>query len=106
MYAVVTIAGEQIRAEAGQRLRVPRLELDEGTQEDFTNVLLVSSGDGETKIGTPTVEGASVRATVVGHGRGRKIVVFKMKRRKGYRRRNGHRQSYTEILVNDVVVPN
>ena len=106
MYAVVKIAGEQVRAEAGKRIRVPLLALEAGTQQDFTDVLLLSSGDGEMHVGAPTVEGAAVRGTVVGHGRGKKIVVFKMKRRKGYRRRNGHRQSYTEILIDDIVVPN
>ena len=106
MYAVVEIAGQQVRAEAGKSIRVPRLALDEGAKEDFPKVLLLSSGDGDTRIGTPTVEGALVRATVVGHGRGKKVVVFKMKRRKGYRNRNGHRQDYTEIQVDDIVVPN
>jgi len=105
MYAVVRIAGEQVRVDKGQRLRVPKLDLAEGTQQEFTNVLLVSK-EGETFVGTPTVEGASVRATVVGHGRGEKIVVFKMKRRKKYRRRRGHRQDYTEIQVDDIALPN
>ena len=72
----------------------------------FGDVLLVATETGETQVGTPTVEGATVKATVVAHGRGKKIVVFKMKRRKGYRRRNGHRQSYTEIVVDDIVLPN
>lgn len=105
MYAVVNIAGHQVRVDKGQRLRVPRLDLEEGAEESFTDVLLVS-GEGKTQIGQPHVEGAAVKATVVGHGRGEKIVVFKMKRRKNYRRRNGHRQDYTEILVDEIVAPN
>ena len=104
MYAVVNIAGHQVKVDKGQRLRVPRLQAEEGSTQEFTDVLLVS-GD-ETKIGSPTVEGASVSATVVGHGRGDKIVVFKKKRRKKYRRRTGHRQDYTEIRVEDIVLPN
>ena len=105
MYAVVNIAGHQIKVDKGQGLRVPRLQAEEGSTQEFTDVLLIS-GDDETRIGSPTVEGASVSATVVGHSRGDKIVVFKKKRRKKYRRRNGHRQDYTEIRVEDIVLPN
>ena len=68
--------------------------------------MLLVADEGETKVGNPTVEGASVSATVVGHGRGDKIIVFKKKKRKKYRRRNGHRQDYTEIQVEDIVLPN
>ena len=105
MYAVVNIAGHQVKVDKGQRLRVPRLAVEEGTTQEFTDVLLVSN-EGETQIGSPTVEGASVSATVVGHGRGEKILVIKKKRRKKYRRRNGHRQNYTEIQVDEIVLPN
>jgi len=106
MYAVVKIAGEQVRVDKGLKLRVPKLNLEEGAQQEFTDVLLVSKDDGETLVGTPTVEGAAIKATVVGHGRGKKIVVFKMKRRKTYRQRNGHRQDFTEIQVEDIVLAN
>ena len=105
MYAVVNIAGQQVKVDKGQRLRVPRLQVAEGSTQEFTDVLLVAD-DGETKVGSPIVEGASVSATVVGHGRGDKIVVFKKKKRKKYRRRTGHRQDYTEIQVEDIVLPN
>ena len=105
MYVVVNIAGHQIKVDKGQRLRVPRLAVEEGTAQEFTDVLLISN-DGETRIGSPTIEGASVSATVVGHGRGEKILVIKKKRRKKYRRRNGHRQDYTEIQVDEIVLPN
>ncbi len=105
MYAVVNIAGHQVKVDRGQCLRVPRLQAEEGSTEEFTHVLLVSGGD-EIRVGSPTVEGASVSATIVSHGRGDKIVVFKKKRRKKYRRRNGHRQDYTEIRVEDIVLPN
>ena len=105
MFAVVNIAGHQVKVDKGQRLRVPRLQVEEGSRQQFTDVLMVSD-EGETKIGSPTVEGASISATVVGHGRGDKIVVFKKKKRKKYRRRTGHRQDYTEIQVEDIVLPN
>ena len=101
MYVVVSIAGHQVKVDKGQRLRIPRLAVEEGTTQEFTDVLLVAD-DGETRIGSPTVEGASVSATIVGHGRGEKILVIKKKRRKKYRRRNGHRQDYTEIHVDEI----
>ena len=103
MYAVVNIAGHQVKVDKGLRLRVPRLQVEEGSTQEFTDVLLVSS-EGETKVGSPTVEGASVSATVVGHGRGDKIIVFKKKRRKGYRVKNGHRQPYTQIKIGSLSV--
>lgn len=106
MYAVVRIAGQQIHAEPGKRVRVPRLAAEAGGKQEFADVLLIATEDGHTRVGMPTVEGAAVRATVVGHGRGPKVVVFKMKRRKGYRRRAGHRQDYTEIAIDEIVVPN
>ena len=105
MYAVVNIAGHQVKVDKGQRLRVPRLAVEEGTTQEFTDVLL-GSDDGETQIGSPTVGGASVSATIVGHGRGEKILVIKKKRRKKYRRRNGHRKDYTEIQIDEIVLPN
>jgi large subunit ribosomal protein L21 len=105
MYAVVRIAGKQVRADKGLRIRVPRLGMDEGSRQRFTEVLLVSQESG-TQVGRPLVDGAVVEATVVAHGRGEKIVVFKMKRRKKYRRRTGHRQDYTELQVEDIHLPN
>lgn len=105
MYAVVRIAGTQVRVDKGLRVRVPKLGLEEGTRHRFTEVLLVCA-DEQTRVGRPLVEGAAVEATIVGHGRGEKIVVFKMKRRKKYRRRTGHRQDYTELQVEDIVLAN
>ena len=105
MYAVVNIAGQQFRVEKGQRIRVPQLPVGSGEAQEFTDVLLVSE-DGTTKVGNPKIEGASVSAKVVSHGRGDKIYVFKMRRRKTYRNRNGHRQNYTEIQIEDIVLPN
>jgi large subunit ribosomal protein L21 len=105
MHAVVRIAGTQVQVTKGQQIRVPKLALDPGAAQAFPEVLLVSSEAG-ILVGQPTVDGALVQTTVVGHGRGPKIVVFKMKRRKKYRRRNGHRQDFTELRVEDIVLPN
>ncbi len=105
MYAIVRIAGKQVRAEKGQRLRVPRLSLEEGSRQRFEEVLLVDH-EGQTRIGEPFISGAAVEATVVGHGRGEKIHIYKMRRRKNYRRRQGHRQDYTEIEIADILLPN
>ena len=103
MYAVFKTGGKQFRAEPGTRLKVPSLKAEEGDTVTFDEVLLTGDGE-EVKVGAPTVKGASVEAEVVGHGRTRKIIVFKRKRRKGYRRKQGHRQGFTEIQVNDIVV--
>jgi large subunit ribosomal protein L21 len=105
MYALVDIAGQQFQVEEGAVLRVPLLDLEEGVKKTFSDVLLVRS-ETDTLVGSPHVSGASVEATVVGHVRGDKIIVFKMKRRKNYRRRNGHRQDYTEIKIDGIAAPN
>ena len=102
MFAVVDIAGKQLRVDKGQRVRVPKLDFEEGSTQRFTDVLLVAD-DGDVRVGTPHVDGAAVEGTVVAHGRGDKVIVFKKKRRKKYRRRNGHRQDYTEIVVDEIV---
>ena len=102
MYAVVDIAGSQYKVEEGDHIRVARLDAEEGDSLTFPQVLLVGDSD-EIKVGTPQVEGAAVEALVKGHGRADKITVFKMKRRKNYRRKNGHRQSYTELQVEKIV---
>lgn len=104
MFAVVDIAGSQVRVEKGRTLRVPKLASKTGAQERFPKVLLVSDA-GKTSTGKPFVEGAAVEATIIGHGRGEKVIVFKMKRRKKYRRRNGHRQDFTEIRVDEITSP-
>lgn len=105
MKAVVEIAGKQVVVTKGLRLKVPKLSLQAGSKHTFTDVLLFSD-DGGTQVGTPHVTGAAVEATVLEHGRGKKIIVFKMKRRKKYRRRSGHRQDYTEIRVDEIIRPN
>ncbi|MEX0856457.1 MAG: 50S ribosomal protein L21 [Gemmatimonadota bacterium] len=102
MHAVFRTGGKQFRAGAGERLRVPTLDAEAGETVTFDDVLLLSDGEA-VQIGAPTVDGAKVRAEVVGHGRDRKVIVFKRKRRKGYRKKQGHRQGYTEIRVEEIV---
>ena len=103
MYAIVEIAGKQFRVEKNMNVKVPLLKKEVGDTVEFDKVLLVGDGDG-TKIGTPTLEGASVSATVMDHGRDKKVIVFKKKRRKGYRKFNGHRQHFTKIKIENVTV--
>jgi large subunit ribosomal protein L21 len=103
MYAVFRTGGRQFRAEPGAKLQVPSLNLDAGDTVTFDDILLASSGDDVT-VGTPTVDGVAVKAEVLGHGRTDKVVVFKRKRRKGYRRKQGHRQGYTEIRIDEIVL--
>jgi large subunit ribosomal protein L21 len=97
MYAIVDISGKQFKVQADTKLYVPRQQAEVGDTLTFDRVLLVS-GD-EVQVGTPTVSGASVSATVLDHVKGDKIVVFKKKRRKGYRVKNGHRQPYTQLSI-------
>jgi large subunit ribosomal protein L21 len=103
MFAVFKSGGKQFRAEPGSQLRIPTIDAEPGDSVTFDEVLLASS-EGEVKVGVPVVEGAKVTAEVVRHGRDRKIIVFKRKRRKGYRKKQGHRQGFTEIRVDEVQV--
>ncbi|MEE9385602.1 MAG: 50S ribosomal protein L21 [Nannocystaceae bacterium] len=100
--AIFKTGGKQYRVTPGSVLRVEKLLGDVSSKVEFGEVLLVGSGDQAT-VGTPFVGGAQVTAEIVGHGRGPKLVVYKLKRRKQYRRKNGHRQSYTEIKVTNIV---
>lgn len=102
MYAIVEIAGQQFKVEEGQEVFVHRLQAAEGDSLTFDQVLLVDN-DGSVSVGKPTVSGASVGATVLEHLKGDKVIVFKKKRRKGYRKKNGHRQSFTKIKIDSVV---
>jgi large subunit ribosomal protein L21 len=101
MYAIVEIAGKQFKVSEKKVLRVPHLQSEIGAQVEFDKVLLINN-DGETEIGTPAIEGSKVTATVVKHDRENKIIVFKKKRRKGYRRKQGHRQGFSLIQVNSI----
>ena len=101
MYAVVRSGGKQLRVSPGDSVWVERLPGDVGDAVALGDVLLVG-GDGAPRIGAPAVPGAVVHGTITGHGRGEKLIVFKMKRRKNYRRRSGHRQSYTQIRIDRI----
>ena len=98
MYAVFKTGGKQYRVAAGDKLEIERLETEAGKPVTFDRVLLVNR-DGKLAVGTPTVSGATVEADVVAHKRGEHKLTFKMKRRKGYRRKQGHRQEYTELRI-------
>jgi large subunit ribosomal protein L21 len=101
MYAVVKIKNQQYRVQPDAKVQVPLLDSEVGASLTFDEVLMFADGD-DVKVGTPTVEGASVAAEIIGHGRSRKIVVFKKKRRKMYRRKQGHRQRYTDLQVESI----
>lgn len=102
MYAIVEIAGQQMKVEQGRKIYVHRLVNAEGETVVFDKVLLVDN-DGAVKVGAPVVEGASVKATVLEHVKGEKVLVFKKKRRKGYQKMNGHRQYMTKIQIEEVI---
>jgi large subunit ribosomal protein L21 len=98
MYAVVKTGGKQYRVSAGEKLRIEQIPADVGAEIVLSEVLLVASGD-DLRMGTPMLSGAAVTAKVVSHGRGDKVRIFKMRRRKHYRKSQGHRQNYTEIEI-------
>lgn len=100
MFAVVTIAGHQYKVEEGQEIFVHQLDANEGDNIDFTDVHLLNS-DGDVSIGTPHT-GSNISAEVLEHVKGDKVIVFKKKRRKGYRRKNGHRQRYTKLRIESI----
>jgi large subunit ribosomal protein L21 len=102
MYAIVEIAGQQFKVAKDQKVFVHRLATEEGKNVSFDTVLLIGDGDKVT-VGAPAINGAQVGAKVVKHLKGDKVVVFKKKRRKGYRVKNGHRQSLTEIIIESIV---
>ena len=102
MYAIVEIAGHQFKVEKDQKVFVNRLATEEGKKVDFDNVLLIGDGDNVT-VGAPAITGAQVGAKVLKHLQGDKVIVFKKKRRKGYRVKNGHRQALTEIQIESIV---
>jgi large subunit ribosomal protein L21 len=103
MYAIVEIAGQQFKVSKDQRLFVHRLAAEEGSSVRFDKVLLMDD-NGNIVIGAPAIEGASVEAKVIQHLKGDKVIVFKKKRRKGYKKKNGHRQSFTQIVIESIAV--
>lgn len=103
MYVIVEILGQQFKVEQGKRLFIHRMnEAERGSTVEFDKVLLVDN-DGAVTVGSPVVEGAKVICEVISHVRGEKVIVFHKKRRKGYRKRNGHRQDFTELKIKEIV---
>ncbi len=102
MYAIVEISGKQFKVEKKQKLFVNRLDVAEGKKISFDNVLMVNDGS-KSSVGTPNVSGVQVDAKVLKHLKSDKVIVFKKKRRKGYKVRNGHRQAITEIEISDIL---
>src|SRR5690606_9804221 len=102
MYAIVEIAGQQIKVAKDQKVFVNRLPVEEGKAVSFDNVLLIGDGDKIT-LGAPAIDGAQIGATVIKHLKGDKVIVFKKKRRKGFRKKNGHRQYLSQILIESIV---
>jgi len=101
MYAVIKTGGKQYRVEPGDVVTIERLEGDAGDAVKFDDVLLVDA-DGDMKIGTPSLDGASVSGTIVEQGRARKVIVFKFRRRKNYKKKNGHRQYFTRVQIDQI----
>ncbi len=104
MYAIVEIAGQQFKVSKDQKVYVHRLEGNEGDAITFAKVLLLDD-NGNVTLGAPAIEGASVEAKVLQHLKGDKVIVFKKKRRKGYKVKNGHRQSLTQISISGITAP-
>jgi len=102
MYAIVEIAGQQFKVAKDQKVYVHRLQDEEGSKVTFDNVLLLEDGSDIT-IGAPAIDGAAVEAKVIKHLKGDKVIVFKKKRRKGYKKKNGHRQYLTEIVIEGII---
>ncbi len=103
MYAIVTIAGQQFKVEKDRKVFVHRLNAEEGSSVEFEDVLLIEDESG-IKIGTPVIKGAKVTAKVLSHLKGDKVIIFKKKRRKGYQKKNGHRQYLSHIQIEDIVI--
>jgi large subunit ribosomal protein L21 len=102
-YAIIRTGGKQFRVEPGQTIRIPSLVGEAGGSVEFNDVLLGSDGN-NVRTGVPTLSGARVTGQIVKHGRGEKIVVFKFKRRKNYAKKQGHRQGFTEVRINDITL--
>jgi large subunit ribosomal protein L21 len=100
-YAIIRSGGKQFRVEEGGTIRVPSLQAEAGDTVEL-EALVVGGGEGGVRVGSPAVEGSPVKGTVVDHGRGEKIIVFKKKRRKQYKRTRGHRQNYTTVKIDSI----
>ena len=102
MYAVIKSGGKQYKVAPGEKLKVEQLAAEVGAEVVLDQVLMVGDGD-SVRVGQPVVAGASVTATVVAHGRGEKVTIFKMRRRKHYQKHQGHRQNYTELKIDSII---
>ncbi len=103
MYAIVDIAGKQFKVEKDRFVYAPSVAGETGASVEFDRVLLIEDDNG-VEVGTPTVSGARVAGTILEHGRGDKVIVFKKKRRKGYKKKQGHRQGYSKIMIDDILL--
>lgn len=101
MYAVIKTGGKQYKVSEGETLKVEKLAADEGAKVDLDQVLMVADGD-NVKVGTPYIDGGKVTATIKAHGKGKKVEIVKFRRRKHYRKQQGHRQEFTEIEINNI----
>ena len=101
MYAIVDIAGKQFKVTQDQYVYAPKMQGEEGASVEFDNVLLVDN-DGKVEVGTPVLKGAKVTGKILEHVKDDKVIVFKKKRRKGYKLRNGHRQDFTKVLIEKI----
>ena len=101
MYAIIATGGKQYKVSEGDVIRVEKLDVEEGAAYEFNQVLAIN--DGELTVGTPVIEGAVVKATALGQGKGKKIIVYKYKRKSGYHKKQGHRQLFTEFKIDQIV---
>lgn len=101
MYAIIRTGGKQFRAEPGQTIKVPSMAAEVGETVTFDDVLVAHTDDG-VQVGAPLVDGASVTGEIVEHGKGKKVIVFKWKRRKNYRKKQGHRQKFTAVRIDEI----
>ncbi|MGI6048326.1 MAG: 50S ribosomal protein L21 [Petrimonas sp.] len=102
MYVIVDIQGQQFKVQQDQKLFVHRINANQGSEVEFEKVMLIDN-DGEVQVGAPVIDGAKVVVEVLSHVKGDKVLVFKKKRRKGYRKLNGHRQQFSEIRVKEII---
>ena len=102
MYVIVDIQGQQFKVEQDQKLFVHRINAEQGSEVEFEKVMLIDN-DGDVQVGAPVIEGAKVIVEVLSHVKGDKVLVFKKKRRKGYRKLNGHRQQFSEVRVKEII---
>lgn len=104
MYAIVNISGKQFKVTKDQFVYAPKLDLEAGASVEFDQVLLADDAEGSVSVGAPLLDGAKVSGKVLEHVKGDKVIVFKKKRRKGYKKKNGHRQDFTKVLIESISI--